>query len=90
MGTTSNRAAAVTTTENHDLEPIRSRDDLLRPFVDACKPRDAWRLGPEVEKAGVFEATLAPVPYEGERSVLSVFEMLASRHQFEQVEIKRS
>jgi glutamate--cysteine ligase len=70
----------VTTTEPRDLEPIRRRDDLLLPFLEACKPRASWRIGPEVEKAGVFEATLRPIPYEGEQSVLSVFEMLAAKH----------
>jgi glutamate--cysteine ligase len=70
----------VTTTEPRDLEPIRRRDDLLAPFVEACKPRAAWRIGPEVEKAGVFEATLQPVPYEGERSVLRIFDMLAEKY----------
>jgi glutamate--cysteine ligase len=70
----------VTTTEPRDLEPIRRRDDLFAPFVEACKPRESWRIGPEVEKAGVFEATLAPIPYQGERSVLRLFEMLASEH----------
>jgi glutamate--cysteine ligase len=70
----------VTTTEPNDLEPIRRRDDLLAPFAEACKARDAWRIGPEVEKAGVFEATCLPVPYEGERSVLRIFDMLAAKH----------
>jgi glutamate--cysteine ligase len=70
----------VTTTEPHDLEPIRRRDDLLAPFAEACKPREAWRIGPEVEKAGVFEATCMPIPYEGERSVLRIFDMLAAKH----------
>jgi glutamate--cysteine ligase len=77
MGTPSQRAAAVTTTENHDLEPIRRRDDLLVPFVEACKPREAWRIGPEVEKAGVFADTRMPIPYEGERSVVRILKELA-------------
>jgi glutamate--cysteine ligase len=70
----------VTKTEPRDLEPIRGRDDLLLPFVEACKPPSAWRIGPEVEKAGVFEATCLPLPYEGERSVLRVFAELANRY----------
>ena len=73
-------AAPVTTSAPRDLEPIRRREDLLLPFVEACKPRAAWRLGPEVEKAGVFDATRGPVPYDGERSVLRVLEMLCAKH----------
>jgi len=70
----------VTTIEPHDLEPIRRRDDLLVPFVEACKPRDRWRIGPEVEKAGVFDATRMPIPYDGEKSVLRIFDVLANQH----------
>jgi glutamate--cysteine ligase len=74
------RAAAVTTTEPNDLEPIRRRDDLLLPFVQAYKPREAWRIGPEMEKFGVFEATRAPVPYIGDRSVTTVLNELVHVH----------
>src|SRR5579872_3705416 len=56
------RAAALTTTENRDLEPISRRDDLFLPFREACKPPPAWRIGPEVEKAGIFDATRMPIP----------------------------
>jgi glutamate--cysteine ligase len=68
----------VPTTES--LEPIRRRDDLLVPFVEACKPRERWRIGPEMEKFGVFEETGLPIPYAGARSVLRVLEHLASAH----------
>ncbi len=68
----------MTTTEQ--LDPIRRRDDLLTPFTEACKPRSEWRIGPEMEKFGVFEATGKPLPYLGERSVLRVLEDLAARH----------
>jgi glutamate--cysteine ligase len=73
------RAAAVTTTENRDLEPIRRRDDLLLPFVEACKPKASWRLGPEVEKAGVFEDTHLPIPYHGDRSVTRILDELCAK-----------
>jgi glutamate--cysteine ligase len=69
----------VTQTDAKDLEPIRRRDDLLLPFVEACKPRSEWRIGPEAEKAGVF-ADGSPVPYSGERSVLRVLEHLVTAH----------
>lgn len=73
----------MTTTDNRDLVPIRARDDLLRPFEEACKPPAAWHIGPEVEKAGIFDATRMPIPYEGERSVLAVLEMLRDTHAWE-------
>ncbi|MGH7271888.1 MAG: glutamate--cysteine ligase, partial [Polyangiaceae bacterium] len=72
------KAAAVTTTES--LDPIRRRDDLLAPFFEACKPRASWRIGPETEKFGVFDQTLAPVHYTGERSVSRVLDVLSTAH----------
>ncbi|MDP9001541.1 MAG: glutamate-cysteine ligase family protein, partial [Myxococcota bacterium] len=68
------------TTDPRDFEPIRRREDLTLPFVEACKPRSEWRIGPEMEKFGIFEGTGAPIPYEGERSVLRILEELASLH----------
>ncbi|HZU83515.1 MAG TPA: glutamate-cysteine ligase family protein [Polyangiaceae bacterium] len=59
---------------------MRRRDELLAPFVEACKPRSAWRVGPEMEKFGVFAATRTPVPYDGERSVSTILEELARVH----------
>jgi glutamate--cysteine ligase len=68
----------VTTTDQ--LEPIRRRDDLVVPFVEACKPRSEWRIGPEMEKFGLIEATRRPLPYLGDKSVLRVLEYLAQNH----------
>src|SRR5260370_17978592 len=74
------RAAAVTTTDPLDSEPIRRREDLVTPFIQACKPREQWRIGPEMEKFGIFEGTGAPIPYDGDRSVLRILQELASLH----------
>ncbi len=60
--------------------PIQRHEDLLELFTAACKPRDAWRIGPEFEKFGVFEETGMPVPYEGDRGVLRIFRELTERH----------
>jgi glutamate--cysteine ligase len=68
----------LTTTE--PLDPIRRRDDLLAPFTEACKPRSEWRIGPEMEKFGLIEATRQPLPYLGDKSVLRVLEHLAQHH----------
>jgi glutamate--cysteine ligase len=70
----------VTTTEPHDLEPIRRRDDLLTPFTTACKRLDRFRIGPEMEKFGLVEASRSPLRYSGERSVLWILEQLADKH----------
>jgi glutamate--cysteine ligase len=70
----------VTTTDIRDLATIKSRHDLLKPFHEACKPSSEWHIGPEVEKAGVFADTRLPIPYEGDRSVLSILEMLEAKH----------
>src|SRR5271166_6702412 len=74
------RAAAVTTTETLDLEPIQRPDDLLLPFVQAYKPREAWHVGPEMEKFGVFEATRTPIKYGGRHSVTSILDELVKAH----------
>ena len=70
----------MTTTETRDHEPIRRRDDFALPFTEACKPRSAWRIGPEVEKGSLFEATRLPLPYAGERSVARILDELSSKY----------
>ncbi len=70
----------MTSIESRDLEPIRRWDDLLVPFVEACKPATEWRIGPEMEKFGVFADGFMPLPYEGECSVLRVLNNLADQH----------
>lgn len=43
------------------------------------KPRAQWRIGTEAEKPGLLADTLAPLPFEGERSVKRVLALLAER-----------
>jgi glutamate--cysteine ligase len=71
---------AVTTTDSRDLVPLKDDEHLLEPFREACKPPSQWRIGPEAEKPGVFDATKMPIPYEGERSVRAILEMLQAKH----------
>ncbi len=68
--------------------PITSHDDLFSIFRAAETHADAFRIGAEMEKPGVFESnaggasgvrTYAPVPYEGEKSVVAVLRDLASK-----------
>lgn len=65
--------------QEQDLRPLRSRDDLIAPFHEWCKPRDRWRVGTEAEKHGVFRDG-APLPFLGPRSVSTVLEQLGARH----------
>lgn len=60
--------------------PLTRLDDLLIPFHEAMKPPSEHRIGAEAEKFGVDMQTGAPIPYEGERSVLTVLEALVERH----------
>jgi len=59
---------------------LTTLDQLLVPFHEAMKPVEKHRIGAEAEKFGVDAATGAPLPYEGERSVLSVLDALIDRH----------
>src|SRR5690349_13956840 len=60
--------------------PIATHDDLLIPFHQAIKTPDERRIGAEAEKFGVDADTGAALPYEGERSVLTVLRALTERH----------
>jgi glutamate--cysteine ligase len=70
----------VTTTEHHDLEPLRRREDFYVPFVEACKPRAKWRIGPEVEKGSVHGPANMPVPYDGPLSIVRILTELADKY----------
>ena len=59
---------------------LTTLDQLLIPFHESMKPVERHRIGAEAEKFGVDAVTGAPLPYEGERSVLSVLEALVDRH----------
>src|SRR4051812_44025159 len=63
-----------------DPKPVRSLDDLCIPFFHAIKPAHQHRIGAEAEKFGVDAHTGAALPYEGEKSVLTVLEALVERH----------
>ncbi|HKI61420.1 MAG TPA: glutamate--cysteine ligase [Mariprofundaceae bacterium] len=53
-----------------------NESDLADWFARGCKPASAWRIGTEHEKIGFCAETLRPIPYEGERSIARVLEML--------------
>jgi glutamate--cysteine ligase len=58
---------------------LRGHDDLLAPFHAACKPVERFRVGTEAEKPGLLIDGFTPLPFEGERSVRRVLELLADR-----------
>jgi glutamate--cysteine ligase len=71
------------TREQPELErPIGGIDDLVDYFRAAEKPRDAWLVGTEYEKLGLYQDTLEPVTYEGPRGLRVLFEKLAAVHGF--------
>ncbi|MDX2052989.1 MAG: glutamate-cysteine ligase family protein [Polyangiaceae bacterium] len=63
--------------------PIERHEDLFEPFLQAEKPREAFRIGLEMERVGVHGKTCAPVPYEGERGVLGIMSRLIDERGWE-------
>jgi glutamate--cysteine ligase len=59
---------------------VETEEDLLFPFHESVKPEEMHRIGAEAEKFGVDATTGAALPYEGERSVVTVLEALRDRH----------
>lgn len=57
--------------------PITSKTDLVDYIEQGSKPKSEWRIGTEHEKFVFDQKTLAPIPYEGERSIQAVLMGLA-------------
>ena len=55
---------------------VQGVDDLLEPFLAACKPASAFRVGTEAEKFGWLAREAKPLPFEGEISVQGVLQRL--------------
>jgi len=60
--------------------PIESFDQLAGYLESGCKPKDDWRIGTEHEKFGYNKHSLAPIPYDGPASILTVLEGLRDAH----------
>ena len=65
--------------------PIEHHDQLAEYLAEGCKPKADWRIGTEHEKFGYCKDTLKPLPFEGERSIVSVLEGLRDRHGWAEV-----
>lgn len=64
---------------------IASKSELVEYLEAGSKPETEWRVGTEHEKFGFIKDTLAPLPYEGEASVLSIMEGLRDRFAWEPI-----
>ena len=59
--------------------PIEHPSQLADYLASGGKPADQWRIGTEHEKFGFLTDTLAPLPYDGPRSVRAVLEGIRDR-----------
>lgn len=66
-------------TNDHPSPLITSIDELESTFHDGGKPREAWRIGVEYEKPVVDARTGESVPYEGERGIGRILQLLCDR-----------
>ncbi len=60
--------------------PIERHEQLAEYLASGCKPKDQWRIGTEHEKFGYCKDTLLPLPYDGPRSILKMFEGLRDKY----------
>ena len=67
--------------EQPELErPIEDAEELVEFFRSAETPVEDFRVGTEHEKIGIYEKSLAPVPYEGERGIAELLSLLQRDH----------
>jgi len=65
--------------------PIERHEQLAEYLAQGCRPKADWRIGTEHEKFGYLTDTHAPLPFEGERSIVAVLEGLRDRHGWAEV-----
>lgn len=59
--------------------PIESKAQLIDEIASGSKPKSEWLIGTEHEKFPFLTDTLAPVPYDGARSIKALLEGLERR-----------
>lgn len=64
---------------------IERHEQLAEHLAEGCRPKSKWRIGTEHEKFGYLTDTHAPLPFEGERSIVAVLEGLRDRHGWAEV-----
>lgn len=57
-------------------QPIKNKNDLVHFFDDAAVPSHELMMGIEVERSGVFDKDLSPVPYLGSKGYLAILRKL--------------
>ncbi len=65
---------------------IDDRRQLVDFIASGARPHAAWRIGTEHEKFPFLTDTLAPVPYDGKRSIKALLEGLRDRFGWSPVE----
>lgn len=65
--------------------PIEHESQLTDYLASGCKPKEQWLIGTEHEKFGYCKDTLAPLPYEGLRSIKAVLEGLRDHFGWEPI-----
>ena len=71
------------TPESH--APVETKQQLIDYIAGGEKPPGQWRIGTEHEKFPFLNDTLAPVPYDGPRSIRALLEGLRDRFGWEGV-----
>jgi glutamate--cysteine ligase len=72
-------------TPSASTKHVESRSELVEYLESGCKPESNWKLGTEHEKFGYTLNDLAPLPYEGERSIHAILTGLAERYAWQPV-----
>ena len=57
-----------------------THDDLLKPFLDGCKPPDKHVIGLEHEQFAFNALTCQPLPYDGEPGIRKFLDEIARRY----------
>jgi glutamate--cysteine ligase len=66
--------------------PVADAGELVRWFGERERPRDAWKVGLELEKIAVVAGGTSPLPYEGPQSVSAVLRAFTRRYGYEPFE----
>jgi len=66
-----------------DALPIEKIDQLIEHFERGAKPRSAWRIGTEYEKAAVDRRTGRAAPFSGSHGIEALLRGLADRFGWE-------
>jgi len=72
-------------TTSASTQQVESRSELVEYLESGCKPESNWKLGTEHEKFGYTLDDLAPLPYEGERSIHAILTGLAEHYAWQPV-----